>query len=87
MTSRLESDRFPYLNLRVDVRGRTYAIDALIDTGFDGFLADPPGPPSMRCRLGIINHGGEAASYARRSALAPGPLGGVADALARVAAG
>lgn len=42
MTSRVESDRFPFLNLRLDVRGRTHDIDALIDTGFDGFLAVPP---------------------------------------------
>jgi predicted aspartyl protease len=42
MNPRVESNRFPYFNLRLDVRGQSYDIDALIDTGFDGLLAVPP---------------------------------------------
>lgn len=51
MTPRLETDHFPYLPLRLHVRDRTYAVEALIDTGFDGYVAVPPelvadgGPP------------------------------------------
>lgn len=41
MTPRLESERFPYLPLRLAVRGRDYAVEALIDTGFDGYVAVP----------------------------------------------
>ena len=41
MTSRLESERFPYLPLRFEVRNRTYDVEALIGTGFDGFVAVP----------------------------------------------
>ena len=43
MSPRLVSDRFPYLPLRLHVRDRTYAVEALIDTGFDGDVAIPPG--------------------------------------------
>lgn len=39
MTPRLESERFPYLPLRLEVRNRTYAVEALIDTGFAGYVA------------------------------------------------
>lgn len=42
MTPRLESGCFPYLPLRLDVHGRTYQLEALIDTGFDGNVAIPP---------------------------------------------
>jgi predicted aspartyl protease len=42
VTSRVESERFPYLGLHVEVRNRIHSVDALIDTGFDGFLAVPP---------------------------------------------
>lgn len=38
MTSRVESRRFPYLPLRLEVRNRMYEVEALIDTGFDGDL-------------------------------------------------
>lgn len=43
MSPRIESDRFPYIGLRVEIRGHSHEIEALIDTGFDGFLAVPPG--------------------------------------------
>jgi hypothetical protein len=42
MTPRLESERFPYLPLRLVVRDQTHEIEALIDTGFDGDVAVPP---------------------------------------------
>ena len=51
MTPRLESDRFPYLPLRLEIRGRSYPVEALIDTGSDGDVAAPTallaaaGPP------------------------------------------
>jgi clan AA aspartic protease len=37
-----ESDRFPYIRLQVEVRGHRHDVEALIDTGFDGFMAVPP---------------------------------------------
>lgn len=42
MTPRLVSERFPYLPMRLAVARQTHAIEALIDTGFDGDLAVPP---------------------------------------------
>jgi predicted aspartyl protease len=42
MSPSVESDRFPYIGLHVEVRGQLQDIEALIDTGFDGFLAVPP---------------------------------------------
>jgi predicted aspartyl protease len=42
MTPRLVSEHFPYLPLRLEVRGRTSAVEALLDTGFDGDVAVPP---------------------------------------------
>jgi predicted aspartyl protease len=42
MTPRLVSGHFPYLPLRLDVHGRTFTVEALIDTGFDGDVAVPP---------------------------------------------
>jgi clan AA aspartic protease len=38
----LESNHYPYLPLTLLVRDRTVTIEALIDTGFDGYLAVPP---------------------------------------------
>jgi len=43
MSERLESRNFPYLPLRLAVRNRTYEVEALIDTGFDGHVVVPPG--------------------------------------------
>jgi predicted aspartyl protease len=42
MTPRLESGRFPYPPLRIELRGHTYPVEALIDSGFDGYVAVPP---------------------------------------------
>jgi len=42
MNDRLESHRFPYLPLRLEVRNRTHEVEALIDTGFDGHVTVPP---------------------------------------------
>ena len=42
MTPRLVSERLPYLPLRLEMRGRSYTVEALIDTGFDGDVAVPP---------------------------------------------
>lgn len=36
---RVESSRFPYLPLSIMLRGMTYQVEALIDTGFDGDVA------------------------------------------------
>lgn len=36
------SSRFPYLPLRVSVRQRSEAVEALVDTGFDGDVSVPP---------------------------------------------
>ena len=38
---RLESSHFPYLPLRVQIGGRSYDLDALVDTGFDGDVTVP----------------------------------------------
>ena len=43
MTHRVESRRFPYLPLRVGLDALELGLEALIDTGFDGDLALPPG--------------------------------------------
>jgi predicted aspartyl protease len=44
MTSaRAISGRFPYLPIQVQVHGRTYTVEALIDTGFDGDVVLPAG--------------------------------------------
>jgi len=42
LSRRLTSARFPYLPLQVDVDRRTHAVEALLDTGFDGDVALPP---------------------------------------------
>jgi predicted aspartyl protease len=42
MSQQLVSPRFPYLPVRLEVRGRTHAVDALLDTGFDGDIIVPP---------------------------------------------
>ena len=39
---RVESNRFPYLPVRLSLRGSTAAFEALLDTGFDGGLAVSP---------------------------------------------
>ncbi len=36
---RVESDRFPYLPVRLSLHGRKTEFEALLDTGFDGGLA------------------------------------------------
>lgn len=36
---RVESDHFPYLPVRLSLRGRTAEYEAFLDTGFDGGLA------------------------------------------------
>jgi predicted aspartyl protease len=41
MNERLESARFPYLPIRVELRGRSYDLEALVDTGFDGEVTVP----------------------------------------------
>ena len=38
---RLESEQFPYLPLTLSVGERTLAVEALVDTGFEGDLAVP----------------------------------------------
>jgi predicted aspartyl protease len=38
---RVESARFPYLPVAFTVRGSTRTAEALVDTGFDGYLAVP----------------------------------------------
>jgi len=44
------SVRFPYLPVRVEVRGHTIESEALLDTGFDGYVAIPSDlvPPGAR---------------------------------------
>lgn len=41
MTPRLISNRFPYLPLSLMIGQSTFALDALIDTGFDGDILVP----------------------------------------------
>ena len=42
MTERFTSWHFPYVPIRVSVQQREVALEALVDTGFDGGLAVPP---------------------------------------------
>jgi len=39
--NRVESSHFPYLPVAFTVRRRTHTAEALVDTGFDGYLAVP----------------------------------------------
>lgn len=41
MNDRLEGRHFPYLPLRLQVQGRTFEVEAMIDTGFDGDITVP----------------------------------------------
>jgi hypothetical protein len=41
MREPLTNSRFPYLPIRIDLRGRTYQLEALLDTGFNGHAALP----------------------------------------------
>jgi predicted aspartyl protease len=43
MRERVVSSRFPYLPLQVRVGGSGRSVETLLDTGFDGDLAVPPG--------------------------------------------
>lgn len=38
---RVVSERFPYLPVRLRVRGREAVVEALLDTGFDGYVVVP----------------------------------------------
>lgn len=38
---RVESERFPYLPVTFTVGQRSHRVDALLDTGFDGYLSVP----------------------------------------------
>jgi predicted aspartyl protease len=42
-SSRVVSTRFPYIPITVTIGNRTEDIEALLDTGFDGFVIVPPG--------------------------------------------
>jgi predicted aspartyl protease len=42
LTPRVVSRRFPYLPVRLTVRQQVHAVEALLDTGFDGDIAIPP---------------------------------------------
>jgi predicted aspartyl protease len=48
MNGRLVSDRFPYLPIRLTIRGTTFTLEALLDTGFDGDVIVPTGVISER---------------------------------------
>lgn len=41
VTQRVESERFPYLPLEIQLDGLELGLEALIDTGFDGGVALP----------------------------------------------
>jgi len=43
MSQRVVSSRFPYLPIQIRVRQRSDDVEALLDTGFDGDVAMPPG--------------------------------------------
>jgi predicted aspartyl protease len=62
MNERLESSRFPYLPLQVDLRGRRYAVEALVDTGFNGDVSLP---------FALVGNGAPA-DYEARARLADG---------------
>jgi predicted aspartyl protease len=59
LSRRLISSHFPYVPLHIDVHQSTHTLEALLDTGFDGYLALPPTffpagePPDgyLPCRL------------------------------------
>jgi predicted aspartyl protease len=41
MNHRVTSDHFPYVPVHLDIRGQTYEMETLLDTGFDGDIAVP----------------------------------------------
>lgn len=41
MNGRFASDRFPYIPMRLSIRGHVLDLEALIDTGFEGALIIP----------------------------------------------
>src|SRR3712207_4404551 len=43
MTQQVISTHFPYLPLTITVRNRTESLEALLDTGFDGYIVLPHG--------------------------------------------
>ncbi len=42
LTQRVVSSHFPYLPLRLQIRESAYQLQALLDTGFDGYVTVPP---------------------------------------------
>lgn len=59
--TRLIAIRFPYLPLTLVVRGRMMMVEALLDTGFNGYVIVPPGlvrddqPPDLQQRWSLAD--------------------------------
>ena len=58
----ITSDHFPYIPIRLHVRGQTFNGSALLDTGFEGALAAPsslpeelPGPAEFQGRWQVAD--------------------------------
>ena len=66
MSQRVESTRFPYLPLRIDLGSAVLELEALIDTGFDGALVLPAAAvPDGVSPLGVQLYGPADGSEAR----------------------
>jgi predicted aspartyl protease len=80
MMERVVSAHFPYLPIRLAIRGQTIALEAFLDTGFDGDIVIPPGlVPSGAAPdhylLWILADGSPVQAPAYLGAVQVGPLG------------
>lgn len=61
MTHPITSSRFPYLAAQVSIHQTTHKVEALIDTGFSGYVIMPPGlvtngePPDFYLTWSLAN--------------------------------
>ena len=80
MRGRLFSSRFPYLTVRIELRGQTYEVEALLDTGFDDYVAlprqmIPSGAAPSGTMKGVLADGTEVSLPFYRGVVTVGDLG------------
>ncbi len=80
MMDRVVSARFPYLPIRLTIRGQPIALEAFLDTGFDGDIVIPPGLLAIDAApdnhlLWILADGSPVHAPAYLATVEMGPLG------------